>query len=249
MGTPLKEGHALVLLSGGVDSCVALALARRDCERAGAISFRYAQKHSKEVLHAADVSQWYSIEHHFVALAPGIFGSESTIVEGGPDQPEMTYEELMKGRGVSPTYVPFRNANFLAVATSMAMTHGYDRLYWAPHATDAHHWAYPDCTPEFAGAMANAIFIGTSHEIRLVTPLQWLTKREVVALGLELGAPLHLTWSCYRGDKTQCGRCPTCIERVDAFRAAGIFDPVAYEIDIDFGRQAREYPIPVRPEG
>jgi 7-cyano-7-deazaguanine synthase len=101
-------------------------------------------------------------------------------------------------------------------------------LYCGVHADDGVNWAYPDCTPEFIGAMANAIFIGTYHKVRLRAPLQYLDKAGVVREGLRLHVPYSLTWSCYKGEDLHCGICPTCRSRKEAFELNGQADPVEY---------------------
>ena len=116
----------------------------------------------------------------------------------------------------------------LANAASIAQNSGFDLLYYGAHSEDAKNWAYPDCTPEFNGAMANAKFIGTYQKTRLVTPLQWMLKSEVVSLGAKLNLPFELTWSCYDGKEKHCGICPTCRARKVAFQQAGISDPTKY---------------------
>lgn len=101
-------------------------------------------------------------------------------------------------------------------------------LYYGAHAEDSANWAYPDCAPEFNGAMANAIYQGSYRNIRLQTPLQWMEKHEVVTLGSRLGVDWTDTWSCYKGEEVHCGTCPTCLARKDAFMLAGIADPTEY---------------------
>ncbi|KAH0533925.1 hypothetical protein GP486_008951 [Trichoglossum hirsutum] len=101
-------------------------------------------------------------------------------------------------------------------------------IYFGAHSEDAAGWAYPDCTPEFIGAMANAIYIGSYRTIRLYTPLQWLMKKDIVELGFDLGVPFEDTWSCYKGEALQCGVCPTCRSRREAFEAIGEEDPTEY---------------------
>jgi 7-cyano-7-deazaguanine synthase len=99
------------------------------------------------------------------------------------------------------------------------------------HAEDARGWAYPDCTPEFIGAMQNAIYVGTYFKVRLIAPFQYMMKHEIIATGLRLGAPYHLTLSCYEGTSPACGRCPTCVSRLEAFRVNGVSDPIEYAFD------------------
>jgi 7-cyano-7-deazaguanine synthase len=101
-------------------------------------------------------------------------------------------------------------------------------LYFGAHAEDARAWAYPDCTPEFIGAMANAIYIGSYQQLRLRTPLEWLTKADIIQLGDRLGVPWEQTWSCYAGGQSHCGTCPTCRARRQGFVRAGVYDPTMY---------------------
>ena len=122
----------------------------------------------------------------------------------------------------------------LAAAAALALVEKADYIYYGAHAEDARGFAYPDCTPEFNGAMANAIYVGTYHKVRLITPLQWSSKKEVVELAQRLESPIHLTYSCYAGREKHCGKCPTCVSRVEAFKLAGLKDPVEYEIMIDW---------------
>jgi len=162
-------------------------------------------------------------------------GTGSTIIADNKlNQPEMSYEDIEDSYGVSPTYVPFRNANFLSIASTHALVHGASEVWAGMHAEDAHNWAYPDCTPEFLGAMSAAIYVGSYHQVRLITPHQWRTKADVVRRGYELDVPFEHTWSCYAGGVKHCGTCPTCVGRINAFRAIEREDPVPYEIDIDW---------------
>ncbi len=228
--------NALVLLSGGLDSTVALAEAYRMHEGSvGAISFIYGQKHVTEMLAADAVVDYYGIWHKTIEL-PEVFGGSGSVIiaENKEEMPQASYEELGDEYGVSPTYVPYRNGNFLSLATSVALVEGAGEVWAGMHAEDAHNWAYPDCTPEFLGAMANAMYVGSYHQVRLITPHMWRTKADVVQAGLEIEAPLELTWSCYEGRNQACGTCPTCVGRIQAFAKVGEKDPVSYEIEIDW---------------
>ena len=230
MDNPRK---ALVLLSGGIDSttCAVLACKEFGPENVLALSLIYGQKHVKEIEAAKNVVQHLGIQEHIIHHLPDIFkGGGSTLIDPDQPNPETSYDELSRTQGVSPTYVPFRNANMLSVATTISLVQGVDTIFYGPHAEDARNWAYPDCTPEFNGAMASAIYIGSYMKVRLVTPLQWFTKSEVIALGVKLGAPFELTWSCYNGFEKSCGVCPTCVGRLHAFKENGLIDPIDYEI-------------------
>lgn len=226
---------AVVLLSGGTDSTVVMALAAKRFNEILAVSVLYGQKHSIELEAAHEVAIWYNAGHKVVEM-PDIFkgSGKSTLVDDGLEQPHLTYEEILASKGPSPTVVPFRNANLISAATAIAVVEGASHVFVGPHATDAHNWAYPDCSPEFLGAMANAVYVGTYREVRLEFPLVWMTKEDVVAKGLELGVPFHLTHSCYEGIRPQCGKCPTCVERIAAFKASSVVDPVPYAVDTDW---------------
>lgn len=236
-----KSGvEAVVLLSGGIDSTTCLAMATDKWGVGGggegsrgkvhAISFSYGQKHSAELRAAARVAEDQDVTHEIVEL-PRMFGEAgSTLVEGGAPNPRGTYESLPEG--VSPTYVPYRNGTLLSLGAVRAASLGAGELWFGAHSEDAERWAYPDCTPEFIGATACAIWVGTYHKVRLVTPLEWLTKREVVARGLELGAPYGLTLSCYNGTVPACGECPTCLSRLSAFYSLGQRDPIPYVVGV-----------------
>jgi 7-cyano-7-deazaguanine synthase len=220
---------AVVLLSGGLDSTVLTTKIVREHDKVHAVTAWYGQKHSRELESARLVADHFDIEHHQISL-PNIFGKAgSTVVEGGPDQPHLTYKEIAEGVGPSPTVVPFRNANMLSIATTMAVSLEAEWVYTAVHAEDARGWAYPDCTPEFTGAMANAIRVGTYDSVRLAVPFQWMMKSDIVKLGARLSAPMGLTLSCYDGKVPACGRCPTCVERLQAFYDVGMADPISYE--------------------
>lgn len=223
---------AIILSSGGLDSTTVLALAYDHFEGdIAALSILYGQKHKEEVQCSKAVAKLYGVPHHLVVL-PTLFsqfgGAGSTVLEGGPDQPHLTYKQIAEGEGPSPTVVPYRNGTLLSVAATCAVQLGAEWIYAGMHAEDARGWAYPDCTPEFLGAMANAIRVGTYDKVRLATPLQWMMKKDVVALGLRLNAPFELTLSCYDGLRPACGKCPTCVERLAAFAANGVSDPIPY---------------------
>jgi 7-cyano-7-deazaguanine synthase len=232
---------AVILLSGGLDSttCAALAVYEYGFEDVLGLTLHYGQKHAVELDAAAEVAAYLGIEHVMRQLPP-VFGGGGSALMGEAAMPELTYEELGESFGVSPTYVPFRNGNLLSAATALAMSRFVGETpgegdavaeVWAGmHGEDAHNWAYPDCTPEFLGAMANAIYIGTYRKVRLVTPLMWDTKAEVVTKGLAVGAPFALTHSCYQGARPACGTCPTCVGRIEAFRLNGLEDPIPYAV-------------------
>ena len=170
---------AYVLLSGGIDSTTCLAQAVKDWDGlVCGVSFNYGQRHTKEIEHARHVT--IALGCAFLQKdISGLIGkgglTDNTLV-----MPQVSYDDLPEG--VSPTYVPYRNGTLLSAITSLAATDPEAvAIYFGAHADDAANWAYPDCTPEFIGAMANAIYIGTYHKIRLYTPLIFMNKGQVIA--------------------------------------------------------------------
>lgn len=233
----------VVLLSGGMDSAVALAGAVRlsNEERFSPrhfvlpISFQYGQKHSIETVSAQNLADFYGLHHKVVDLPKDVFaGSGSALVAvDSTDMPSATYEALHDTVGPSPTYVPFRNANLISMAVAYALTQKASLVVVGAHAEDAHNFAYPDCTPEFMGAMSAAIWVGTYYKVSLQVPFQHMSKADIVRLGLDLDVPFHLTNSCYQpvvlgGKALACGTCPTCRGRLEAFKKNDVLDPVGY---------------------
>ena len=212
---------AVVLLSGGLDSttCAAIAAAAYGPENVIALGFGYGQIHFKEQLSAGRVARYLKLrEYNFRTLPTEIFTGTCCSLMGEAIVPDGPYPEKL---GPLNTYVPFRNGTLLSVATAIAQRYNADAIYFGAHSEDAQNCAYPDCTPEFIDAMAKAIEIGTYGKTCLITPLRSLMKKDVVKLGMSLEAPIHLSWSCYKGEEKPCGTCPTCISRSEAFLANG----------------------------
>ena len=219
----------VVLHSGGLDSTTHMAIAREECTHVESDTFLYGQRHLREVEAAQSICSHWNISHTVKDLSHAFAGSSSTLIVPEAANPQMSYFELREIEGPSPTYVPFRNALFLSHATAFAQIVDAQYVYFAAHADDAHNWAYPDTSPEFIGAMSNAMWIGTYHQIRLKTPLMWLTKAEIVSQGSMREVPFGMTYSCYEGNINHCGTCPTCVNRKEAFQMAGVIDPTQYD--------------------
>lgn len=222
--------RALVLLSGGLDSttCLALAVDKYGSEGVTALSVYYGQKHDEEVEASDKVAEHYGVEHISLDLTPIFQYSDSSLLKGSDNEiPEEAYSEQLKKTGGGPvsTYVPFRNGLFLSSAASIALSKDCGVIYYGIHADDAAGNAYPDCSVGFNRAMNDAIYIGSGNALRLEAPFVEMTKAQVVAKGLELGAPYKYTWSCYEGGDVPCGRCATCIDRAKAFELNGAADP------------------------
>ena len=152
----------------------------------------------------------------------------SLLQQSTEDIPEESYaEQISKTNGDKPvsTYVPFRNGLFLSSAASIALSKDCEVIYYGAHADDSAGFAYPDCSPVFNQAMNEAIWEGSGHQLKIEAPFVNVSKAEVVRIGLELGVPYELTWSCYEGGEKPCGKCGTCIDRAAAFQANHMEDP------------------------
>lgn len=272
---------AFVLLSGGMDSTTCLHKAIEDyapkdfepgeisarlrswpddpfkIDWVEAFSVHYGQRHKKEMAYAKRTCDRFGIRHSILDVGAILSGATVMLTDdskGTVEVPDVSYSDI---KGVSPTYVPYRNGTLLSVIAAQAQKWVNEQnakfdeqlylrmladgatpteekpsagVYFGAHAEDAHNWAYPDCTPEFIGAQANAIYIGTYHQVRLHTPIQWSSKADVVTLGQRLGVSWRDTWSCYKGEERHCGTCPTCRARKEAFEAAEVLDPTEYAV-------------------
>lgn len=214
---------ALVLLSGGMDSTVALYWARQHHEVVGAVSFDYGSKHNaREIPLAVWHSTHLSIPHETVALpfVNGLF--QSDLLKSGGEIPDGHYADDNMKR----TVVPFRNGIMLAIACGLAESQEAEALVIAAHSGD--HAIYPDCREPFMQAIGDAMREGTYARVDLLRPFIAMDKTAIARLGGELGADLGRTWSCYKGLELHCGTCGTCVERREAFILAGMNDPTVY---------------------
>lgn len=228
---------ALVLNSGGCDSttCVGLAVEKFGKENVATLSAYYGQKHEKELECAKKVAEHYGVEHYEVNLTSVMqFSNCSLLASSTEEIKHKSYAEQIAedGEGMVATYVPFRNGLLLssiaALAQSLYPKEEVD-VYYGAHADDAAGQAYADCSPEFFEAINKAINIGTYNKVTVVAPLINMNKAEVVKTGLAINVPYELTWSCYEGGEKACGTCGTCIDRINAFKANGVEDPIEYE--------------------
>jgi len=234
------RSRAIVLLSGGIDStvCASIATNEHGNDNVFGLTISYGQRHTKELLHASRIAKELQLgRHDFIKLddAFSFSGTGCALVDNGVEVPEESYETLQQVNGPSPMYVPFRNGILLGYAAAYALQTKARFIYYGAHAEDARNFAYPDTTPEFNGAMMNAIYIGSGREVKLLTPLQWMTKPEIIELGLKIKAPLSYTYSCYSGRELHCGKCATCVSRIRAFKLNETVDPAEYEIHVDWG--------------
>jgi 7-cyano-7-deazaguanine synthase len=195
------------------------------------LSFRYGQRHQKELESAKKVVEHYGIRHVIVDLDLSSFTSSALTSKEVAVPERKDVSEI--GGDIPVTYVPARNIIFLSVAAGLAETIGADRIYIGANALD--YSGYPDCRPEFFQAFEKVLAVGTKKgvegsPVRILTPILRLSKAEIVKLGVELDAPLELTWSCYKGGAKACGRCDSCLLRRKGFKEAGLVDPIEYEV-------------------
>lgn len=217
---------AVVLTSGGMDSCVTTAIAASENEEIALLHVSYGQRTEQRELKAFnDIADFYGASRRLttsIAHLAQIGGSSLT------DRKIEVSQADLESKEIPTSYVPFRNAHLLAIATSWAEVIGAERIYIGAVAEDSS--GYPDCRPEFYEAFERTIAVGTKPEtiIKLVTPVIGLKKSQIVRRGIELGAPLHLSWSCYKREDVACGECDSCALRLRGFREAGIDDPIPY---------------------
>jgi len=219
---------SIILVSGGMDSCVTAAIARDDSVEIAFLHISYGQRTEERERRAFnDIADHYGVEKRLdvsIEYLAKIGGSSLT-----DDQIAVTEADL-SSKEIPTSYVPFRNANMLAIATSWAEVIGANAIYVGAVSEDSS--GYPDCRPEFFHAFQQTINTGTKPDthIEIRTPIIHLSKAEIVKKGIELNAPLHLTWSCYRNEDLACGICDSCALRLRGFEQAGVDDPIAYRM-------------------
>ncbi len=225
---PGEKPRSVVLLSGGMDSAVCAALASRDTE-AAALHVSYGQRTEARERRAFEaicdrlgIRRRLAIDNEALPLIGG-----SALTDQSIAVPEAGAQSKIGAGPIPVTYVPFRNAHFLAAAVSWAEVLDAGRIYIGAVEQDSS--GYPDCRPAYYQAFNEAIRTGTREgKIEIVTPLITLRKTEIVKLGLKLKAPFDLTWSCYTKEDTACGVCESCVLRLRAFSEAGAQDPIPY---------------------
>lgn len=222
-----------MLLSGGMDSCVCTAIAaeRHGAQAVALLHASYGQRtEARERLAFESIADFYNVKHrlpvtldHFRAIG----GSALTDARIAVPENQLNGTDG-QAHAIPVTYVPFRNAHFLSVAVSWAEAIGAGTIYIGAVAEDSS--GYPDCRPEYYKVFQELIRVGTRPEtgIEIVTPVIRMRKSEIIRRGIALGAPLHLTWSCYQGEEAACGACDSCILRLRAFSEAGVTDPIPY---------------------
>jgi 7-cyano-7-deazaguanine synthase len=238
-----KRFHrAVALLSGGIDSTTALAIALKEAEDVYVLSFDYKQRHDIELQRAMRIVRWFRAQgklkedRHFIQKIDLRLWGGSALTDAEIEVPKER-SVLEMASGIPVTYVPARNTVFLAFALSLAEAVAADAVYGGWNVLD--YSGYPDCRPEYLKAMQGVFDLGTKHvdggaRIELNAPLVYLNKADIIKSGLSLQAPLDLTWSCYdpqlsAGAYIPCGKCDSCLLRAKGFSEAGLEDPALVE--------------------
>lgn len=221
----------IVLLSGGMDSLVTAAIAKNECDEIYFLHLNYGQKtEDREMRSFRRMCNYYNPKDVLVAdisYLKVIGGSSLT-------DSKMNVKDYDGAEGVPDSYVPFRNAHLVTIGTSWAEVIGANKIYVGAVEEDSS--GYPDCRESFYNALQKAIDLGTKDEtkIKLITPIIHKSKAEIIKLGAELEAPVELSWSCYKNNDIACGKCDSCVLRINAFKKAGMIDPIKYAIEIDW---------------
>ena len=225
----MAKEKAVILLSGGLDSCTCMAVAKEAGYELYPISFNYHQRHSVELEGAKKIASFYGVKKHLIIETNMEAIGGSALTDENVEVPEGDVER----KDVPPTYVPARNLIFLSYAMGYAEVVGANHVYIGVNSVD--YSGYPDCRPEFIQkfqALSDYATTATAVEgkkIKIETPLQDLSKSDIVKLGSKLGAPLQFTHSCYNGGEKACGVCDSCKLRLRGFAEAGVEDPIEYE--------------------
>lgn len=217
-----------MLLSGGLDSATTLYLAKKRGFRCLCLIFDYGQRHKKEIFSARKIARLAGCPYRVVNF--NLPWKGSSLLDKALKVPQRANPQVhQRGNKIPSTYVPARNIIFLSFAVSFAEANKVKAVFIGANAVD--YSGYPDCRPEFYRNFSRAIAVGTKggvegNRVKILTPLINKTKKEIIKLGMELGAPFKFTWSCYRGGKAPCEKCDSCLLRKKGFQEAKIKDPL-----------------------
>ena len=218
----MKE-KAVVIYSGGMDSFTILNTALKEGYELYALTFDYGQKHKKEIQFASQVCAELGVNHRIIDITAINQLLQSSSLTSDKEIPEGHYEAA----NMKSTVVPNRNMILLSLAIGYAVDIGANKVYYGAHSGD--HAIYPDCRPDFVHAMNKVAKLANYEPVDIVTPFLNSTKGEILAAGLALGLDYGKTWTCYNGRDKACGKCGSCIERLEAFADNQATDPLSYE--------------------
>lgn len=221
----MKKQKVLISMSGGLDSCVLAAYYLDKGFQVGAVNFIYGSKHNEYETESFDsLVEAMSLSSVYRINAFNLFNhTKSDLLQTGGDIPEGHYQE----EKMRATVIPGRNLIFASIMASIAESNGYDIIALGVHAGD--HFIYPDCRPFFIQMLAKVVHASTQAKVFVEVPLLFMSKAEIVSMGTQLSAPLSLTRTCYKDQPIPCGKCGSCIERLEAFKENGIDDTLIYE--------------------
>jgi len=205
---------AVCLLSGGIDSTVLLHYLLAQNYDVTAISFDYGQRFKKELDYAKEICQHLKVRHLILKIP--LFKGNTILLNRSSQVPEGRFKDLVK----NDTIIPNRNMIMLAIAGSCAVGLKADTLAMAAHRGDIPF--FPDCTPAFFNTLEKAFRVGLNKKIKIYTPFLFKSKVDILRIGKEMGVDFERTWTCYKGGKVSCGKCPSCVERREALREVGL---------------------------
>lgn len=223
--------NAVCLISGGIDSCVTTYIAKKEEYEVYGLSFKYGQRHKKEIECAKNIASNLKVKKHIIFdLDLSIFGGSSLV--NNSSIPINKYKFNNIDKSIPSTYVPARNTVFLSIGLAYAESIAAEALFIGVTAMD--YSGYPDCRPEYIEAFQKMADLATKSGIQgrcilIKAPLLIISKVDIIKKGLELNVPFEKTWSCYLGNKKACGKCDSCVFRLKGFMEAGFNDPIEYE--------------------
>jgi 7-cyano-7-deazaguanine synthase len=227
----MKEKKAICLISGGLDSAVTAFIAKKQGYDLYALSFRYGQRHTKELSCAKRITKAVGVKDHIIFnIDLQKFGGSSLLTSSSRQIKNHALNDI--GKTIPSTYVPARNTVFLSLALAYAETIDAVAIFIGTNAVD--YSAYPDCRPNYIRAYQHLANLATKcgvegKHIHINAPLLHLTKAEIIKTGVKMNVPFAKTWSCYRGEVKACGHCDSCLLRLKGFQEAGVKDPLPYK--------------------